>query len=95
MRGSEPITLHVPEPLALIDATLLFTVQVLIARHPELLEPPEEPVLHPSPALRAARQLLDGIRELHGAIDAYREDLPTAQFDSRASALDRDDNMPL
>lgn len=27
----------VPEPLALLDATLLFLIQVLLARHPDLL----------------------------------------------------------
>ena len=41
MLRTDTISLHVPEPLALIDATLLFTVQVLLARHPELLLPPE------------------------------------------------------
>lgn len=73
MLRSDSISMHVPEPLALIDATLLFTVQVLLARHPELLLPPEVTVLHPPPGLRAARHLLDGIRELHRAIEAYRE----------------------
>jgi hypothetical protein len=83
MRHHESISLHVPEPLALIDATLLFTVQVLLARHPELLLPPEVPVLHPPPGLRAARRLLNGIRDLHGAIDAYRDLLPAAAGDRR------------
>lgn len=81
MLHNDSISLHVPEPLALIDATLLFTVQVLIARHPELLLPPEMPVLHPPPGLRAARRLLDGIRDLHRAIDAYRDLLPEAGGD--------------
>ena len=49
MLRTDPVSLHVPEPLALIDVTLLFTVQVLIARHPELLLPSEVPVLHPPP----------------------------------------------
>ena len=31
MLRTDSISLHVPEPLALIDATLLFTVQVLVA----------------------------------------------------------------
>ncbi len=78
MLRTDSISLHVPEPLALIDATLLFTVQVLLARHPELLLPPEVPVLHPSPGLRAARCLLDGIRELHCALETYRDFLPRA-----------------
>ena len=44
------VTLPVPEPLALLDATLLFLVQVLLAHHPELLLPPdsEEVLLEPT-----------------------------------------------
>jgi hypothetical protein len=94
MLRSDSISLHVPEPLALIDATLLFTVQVLVARHPELLLPPEVPVLHPPPGLRAARHLLDGIRDLHRAINAYRDDLPSTHGDIRGSAGDLDDGIP-
>jgi hypothetical protein len=94
MLRSESISLRVPEPLALIDATLLFTVQVLIARHPELLLPPEVPVLHPPPGLRAARRLLDGIRELHGAVEHYRDVLPQPSVDSRAPREDVDDGIP-
>jgi hypothetical protein len=81
MLRADSISLHVPEPLALIDATLLFTVQVLLARHPELLLPPEVAVLHPPPGLRAARSLLDGIRDLHRAIEAYRDVLPGTRGD--------------
>jgi hypothetical protein len=91
MVRTDPISLHVPEPLALIDATLLFAVQVLIAQHPELLLPPEVPVLHPPPGLRAARRLLDGIRDLHHAITVYRDCLPTAPSDtSTREAVDDD-----
>jgi hypothetical protein len=81
MLRTDSISLHVPEPLALIEATLLFTVQVLIARHPELTLPPEVAVLHPPPGLRAARRLLDSIRELHGALETYRYLLPEAHGD--------------
>jgi hypothetical protein len=88
---SESISLRVPEPLALIDATLLFTVQVLIARHPELLLPPEVPVLHAPPGLRAARHLLDEIRELHRAVESYRDFLPQA---SSPPQEDVDDDIP-
>jgi hypothetical protein len=70
---------HLPvlEPLALIDATLLFAVQVLIAQHPDLLAPPEVPALRLAPGLRAAQHLLDAIRELHHAVESYRGFLPT------------------
>jgi hypothetical protein len=94
MLRSESIGLHVPEPLALIDATLLFAVQVLLARHPELLLPPEVPVLRPPPGLGAARRLIDGIRELHGAIDVYRDLVPDAAGELRSVGRDDFDDIP-
>lgn len=94
MPSTDAISLHVPEPLALIDATLLFTVQVLLARHPELALPPEVAVLHPPPGLRAARRLLDGVRELHHAIELYRDILPEAHGDCRALCGDGCDDIP-
>jgi hypothetical protein len=94
MLRSDSISLHVPEPLTRIDATLLFTVQVLVARHPELLLPPEVTVLHPPPGLRAARRLLDGIRELHRAIEAYRELLTGADGDRRPARPVEPDEIP-
>lgn len=94
MLRTDAVSLHVPEPLALIDATLLFAVQVLIARHPELLLPPEVSVLRPPPGLRAARRLLDGIRELLGAIAVYRDCLPTAPLDDSTPREAVDDDIP-
>jgi hypothetical protein len=94
MLRTDSVSLHVPEPLALIDATLLFAVQVLIARHPELLLPPEVPVLHPPPGLRAARRLLDGIRDLHRAITMYRDCLPAAPGDNPTPHDAVDDDIP-
>jgi hypothetical protein len=94
MLRTNTVTLHVPEPIALIDATLLFAVQVLLARHPELLLPPEVAVLHPPPGLRAARCLLDGIRELHRAIETYRDALPGAAGDHRPARADDFDDIP-
>jgi len=69
------VSLPVPEPLALLDATLLFVIQVLIAQHPALLAPPEEndDAHHP---LRAARHILLAVREVHYALDSYRAILP-------------------
>ncbi len=81
------VTLPVPEPLALLDATLLFLVQVLIAQHPDLLLPTDLPEPRPPPPICAAKRLLDRVRELHQALDAYRAVLPEA----RAAA---DDDIP-
>jgi hypothetical protein len=94
MPSTESISLHVPEPLALIDATLLFTVQVLVARHPELLLPREEAARYPPPGLRVARRLLDGIRELHHAIETYRDLLPRAHDDHRLACGDDSGDIP-
>jgi hypothetical protein len=71
------VTLPIPEPLALLDATLLFAIQVLLAQHPDLLAPPEEPAPG-TPGLRAARRIFEAVRELHIALDAYRTSLPAA-----------------
>lgn len=84
------ITLPVPEPLALLDATLLFLVQVLLAHHPELLLPPELPEPRPPPGLRAAHGLLDGVRELHHALDVYRAALPEAHAADGRGAVEDD-----
>lgn len=69
------ISLPIADPLALVDATLLFLIQVLIAKHPELLAAPEQEPL-PSPGTRAARHILDAIREVHHAIQTYSAFLP-------------------
>jgi hypothetical protein len=71
MLSTPSISLPVPEPLALLDATLLFILQVLLARHPDLLAPPEAPVPHPAAGLRAARRIVDAVREVHHALEIY------------------------
>jgi hypothetical protein len=75
---STSVRLPVPEPLVLLDATLLFLIQVLIAQQPELLAQPEEPddALHPPAPPPAARHILLAVREVHYALDAYRAFLP-------------------
>ncbi len=70
------ITLPLPDPLALLDATALFVIQVLLAQHPELLAAPEEP---PPPSLRPLRHahlLFGAVRDLQYAIEVYRSCLP-------------------
>jgi hypothetical protein len=76
MPRTATVTLPVPEPLALLDATLLFVVQLLLAQHPELLDPPELPP-PPTAGLRAARRTFEAVRELHTALDSYRAFVPT------------------
>jgi hypothetical protein len=83
------ISLPISDPLALVDATLLFLIQVLIAKHPELLDAPEEELL-PSPGTRAARHILDAIREVHHAVETYSAFLPS----SLSPGNDNDDDIP-
>ena len=88
MPRSRQVSLPVSEPIALIDATLLFLVQVLLAKHPELYpshETEHEP--RPPPGVRAAHHILDAIREVHRAIELYNDALP----DSLAPASGTDD----
>jgi hypothetical protein len=94
MLPSASVPLPVPEPLALLDATLLFLIQVLIAQHPDLLAPSDEhdDTLHPAYPLRAARHILLAVREVHYALDTYRAVLPDKRgFMSGAGA---DDDFP-
>ena len=75
MPRTATLTMPLPDPLALLDATLLFIVQVLIAQHPDLLAPPEQ--LAPrTPGPHGARRIFDAVRELHAALDSYRAFLP-------------------
>jgi hypothetical protein len=83
------ISLPIADPLALIDATLLFLIQVLIAKHPDLLAAPEEG-LPTSPGSRAARHILDAIREVHRAVETYSAFLPS----SLSTGNDNDDDIP-
>jgi hypothetical protein len=88
MPRSPQISLPVSEPIALIDATLLFLVQVLLAKHPELYPSHEtEPEPRPPPGVRAAHHILDAIREVHRAIEIYN----AALLDSLAPARGTDD----
>ena len=90
MLRSPHVSIPVHEPLDLIDATLLFLIQVLLAKHPDLLAPPEE-AAEPRPPLgvRAAHHILDAIREVHHAIEIYRAALPDTLVPG-----DRTDDIP-
>ncbi|MGK3975501.1 hypothetical protein WMF38_27820 [Sorangium sp. So ce118] len=70
---------------------LLFLVQVLLARHPELYAPPEsgtEP--RPPPGTRATHHIINAIREVHNAIEIYSAALPDTMSPGGAA----DDEIP-
>jgi hypothetical protein len=83
-----PSMMPAPEPLPLIEATLAFTIQLFIARHPELLLPPEVAVLHPPVTLRTARHIVALVEGLHYALAEYRALLAAAP--SRTQSVERD-----
>jgi hypothetical protein len=62
---------RLPDPAPLLEAALLASAQLLIARHPDLLLPPDVPRLRPPPPLRAASALLGLIDTLLGALVDY------------------------
>lgn len=84
------LTLPLPDPLALLQATTLFVLQVLLAQHPELLAAPEESSTPPPCALGHASLLLHAVRELHYAIEVYRSCLP----DPAGGDGEHDDPIP-
>jgi hypothetical protein len=64
----------VPSIPVLLEETMLSVIQLLIARHPELLAAPEElDPLVATPPLRAAHRILDAVREVTEALDDYRD----------------------
>jgi hypothetical protein len=90
---SRAVTLPVPEPLALLEATLLFAVQLLVAHNPDLLALPDDPPTPtPTPRLRAAHHIVDAIREVQYALDRYRASL--ANETARTPAGDANDDIP-
>lgn len=87
------LSLPIAEPIALLDATLLFIIQLFLAQHPNLLAPPESPDAHPG--LRPARRVIDAVRELHHAIESYGAMLSDAsRTPLDATAPDADDDIP-
>ena len=90
MPRTATVTLPIPEPLALLDATLLFLIQVLLAQHPDLLAPPEEPAPR-TPGVRSARRIFETVRELHAALDSYRAFLPADHPHSLGDERSSDD----
>lgn len=71
------VMLPLADPLALIDATALFVIQVLIAQHPELLAEAGEPPRLTLRPLSHVQLLFTAVRELQLAIEVYRACLPS------------------
>lgn len=70
-RPCRPPSAH--EPSGLLEETMLFVIQRLVARHPDLLAPHE--AIDPrtaEPSLCAALRVLDALREVAEALDDYR-----------------------
>lgn len=84
------LLLPIPEPLALLHATALFVIQVLLAQHPELLAPPEDFAPSAALPLRHAHLLLNAVRDLQYALEVYRSCLTTPP----AGDVDLDDDIP-
>jgi hypothetical protein len=60
---------------ALLDAAVAVTIQALIARNPELLRESDEG-RRPLPQVSAARALITVFRDLHDAMQLYRNVCP-------------------
>jgi hypothetical protein len=84
------ITLPLPDPLALLDATALFVIQVLLAQHPDLLAAPEQLPPTSRRPLGHAHLLFDAVRDLQYAIEVYRSCLPSPA----GGDGDPDDDIP-
>lgn len=67
------VSLPIHEPLALIEAATHFTIQLLLAQHPDILLPQEQPSRHQrTPELR----ILAALRDLHDALEDYATSYP-------------------
>jgi hypothetical protein len=74
MSARPRVSLPLAELLPLLEASLLFGLQVLIALHPELLAAPEEAdTLRPTLPLYGARRIYAALRELNLALESYRD----------------------
>jgi hypothetical protein len=87
------MTTH-PDPVRLLETLLALGVQLLIADNPELLLPPDVPVLHPSRRLALARNAVALIRETHYVLERYCDAGPTSRPTTPAPARDHDDPIP-
>jgi hypothetical protein len=87
------MTTH-PDPVRLLETLLALGVQLLIADNPELLLPPEVPVLHPSRRLALARNAVALIRETHYALERYCDAGPSPRPATNTPSAEQDDTIP-
>jgi len=83
-----------PDPVRLLETLLALGVQLLIADNPELLLPPEVPVLHPTRRLALARNAVALIRETHYALERYCDAGPGPSPTAAPASADQDDAIP-
>jgi hypothetical protein len=57
MTAATPST-HAVSPIPLLEAALALAIQLLIARHPDLLLPDDVPRIRAPPSLRSARAIV-------------------------------------
>ena len=87
-----------PSPVPLLDAALALGVQLLIARHPDLLLPDNVPRIRAPPSLRRARAIVGlvnvllGERAYYEALEQAVDARPPARV--RDSVLDPADDIP-
>jgi hypothetical protein len=85
------ISIPIPELVALLEASLLFSIQMLVRRHPDLLAPPEEAgTIRPALPLFGARRILAAVRDLNDALDTYRDILHNLPAEEHGA----DDDIP-
>jgi hypothetical protein len=87
------MTTH-PDPIRLLETLLALGIQLLIADNPELLLPPEVPVLHPTRRLALARNAVALIRETHYALERYGDARPSPRPNTDPTSVEHDDTFP-
>ena len=85
-----PKLLRSPSPAPLLEAALALTIQLLVARHPDLLLPDTVPRIRPPPGLRNARAIV----ALSDALLAELAQYDALELTAVASATDASDEMP-
>lgn len=81
MLHTSSVSLPIADPLALIDTTLVFIIQMLIARHPELLgSHSARAPCRSIPMIRSVSDVFDAVCALQYELDAYAILVPDDVF---------------